>query len=63
MIFSKLKATKILIDKYLMHNLYVIFAKILNICKQMAGNLENESGNIPITLIDIHVFALCNNED
>lgn len=30
-----------------MHNLYAIFAKILNICKQMAGNLVNESGNIP----------------
>ena len=30
-----------------MHNLYAIFAKILNICKQVAGNLVNESGNAP----------------
>ena len=30
-----------------MHNLYAIFAKILNICKQVAGNLVNESGNVP----------------
>ena len=29
-----------------MHNLYTIFAKILNICKQIAGNLVNESGNV-----------------
>lgn len=29
-----------------MHNLYVIFAKFLKICKQVAGNLVNESGNI-----------------
>lgn len=30
-----------------MHNLYAIFAKILNICKQVASNLVNESGNVP----------------
>lgn len=30
-----------------MHNLYVIFVKILNMCKQVAGNLVNESGNVP----------------
>ena len=30
-----------------MHNLYAIFAKLLNICKQIAGNLVNESGNVP----------------
>ena len=39
LIFSKLKVTKLLIDKYRMHNLYAIFAKLLNICKQIAGNL------------------------
>ena len=39
LIFSKLKEAKLLIDKYRMHNLYAIFAKILNICKQVAGNL------------------------
>ena len=27
LIFSKLKVTKLLIDKYRMHNLYAIFAK------------------------------------
>ena len=47
LIFSKLKVTKLLMDKYRMHNLYAIFAKFLNICKQVAGNLVNESGNIP----------------
>ena len=47
LIFSKLKVAKLLIDKYCMHNLYAIFAKILNICKQVAGNLVNESGNVP----------------
>ena len=41
LIFSKLKVTKLLIDKYRMHNLYAIFAKLL------AGNLVNESGNVP----------------
>ena len=46
MIFSKLKVAKLLINKYRMHNLYTIFAKILNICKQIAGNLVNESGNV-----------------
>lgn len=30
-----------------MYNLYAIFAKILNICKQVAGNLDDESGNLP----------------
>ena len=47
LIFSKLKVTKLLMDKYRMHNLYAIFAKLLNICKQVAGNLVNESGNVP----------------
>ena len=47
LIFSKLNEIKHLIDKYRMHNLYAIFAKLLNICKQIAGNLVNESGNVP----------------
>ena len=47
LILDKLKVTKLLIDKYRMHNLYAIFAKLLNICKQVAGNLVNESGNVP----------------
>lgn len=29
-----------------MHNFYAIFAKLLNICKQITGNLVNESGNV-----------------
>ena len=44
---SKLKVAKLLIEKNRMHNLYAIFAKLLNICKQVAGNLVNESGNVP----------------
>lgn len=47
LIFSKLKVTKLLMDKYRMPNLYAIFAKLLNIYKQVAGNLVNESGNVP----------------
>ncbi len=46
LIFNKLKVTKLLIDKYHIHNLHAIFAKILNICKQVAGNLVNELGNV-----------------
>ena len=30
-----------------MHNLYAIFAKYLDICKQLVGNLVNERENIP----------------
>lgn len=47
MIFSKLAVFKQLIYNHHMHNLYAIFAKFLNICKQVAGNLVNESGNVP----------------
>lgn len=47
LIFSRLKVNKLLINKYRMHNLYAIFAKFLNICKQVAGDLVNESGNVP----------------
>ena len=46
LIFSKLKLTKVLIEQYRMHNLYAIFARFLDICKQVAGNLVNESGNV-----------------
>lgn len=44
--FSKLNVTKLLIYNYLMHNLYAIFVKFLEICKEMAGNLVTEQGNI-----------------
>ena len=44
LIFSKLNETKLLIDRYRMHNLYAISAKLLNLCEQIAGNLVNESG-------------------
>ena len=30
-----------------MHNLYAIFAKYLDICKSVAGNLVNARGNLP----------------
>ena len=63
MTFSELNMIKLLIDKYCMHNLYVIFAKFLNICKQEAGNLVNKSGNIPRRGVvprfsDLEVIAL-----
>lgn len=63
LIFSKLKVLKLLIDKYRMHNLYAIFANFLNICKQVAGNLVNESGNVPRRGVvprfsDIEIVAL-----
>lgn len=44
LIFSKLKLTKVLIDPYRMHNLYAIFARFLDICKQVAGNLVMNQG-------------------
>lgn len=46
LIFRKLKVSKLLIDKYLMHNLYAIFAKFLNICKRIAVNFVNGPRNI-----------------
>jgi len=30
-----------------MHNLYAIFAKLLDICKMFSADLVNEKGNIP----------------
>ena len=47
LIFIKLDVLKHLIYIYRMHNLYAIFAKYLDICKQKAGNLVNEQGNVP----------------
>ena len=47
LIFSKLEVLKHLIYIYRMHNLYAIFTKFLDICKQEAGNLVNEQGNLP----------------
>ncbi len=46
-----------------MHNLYAIFAKFLNICKQAAGNLVNELGNVPRRSVipkfsDLKIIAL-----
>lgn len=57
LIFSKLKVTILLIDKYRMHNLYAIFAKFLNICKLVAGILINESGSVP-RFSDLEIVAL-----
>ena len=37
---------KLLIYGHRMYDLYAIFAKFLNICKQVASNLVNESGDI-----------------
>lgn len=47
LVFSKLEVSKHLIYIHRMHNLYAIFAKSLDICKQKAGNLVNEQGNVP----------------
>ena len=46
-----------------MHNLYVIFGKFLDICKQFADNLVNERGNQPRPGVvprfsDLEVIAL-----
>lgn len=47
LIINKLKAFNLLMYNYHMYNLYVIFVKYLDICKQIAGNLVNKQGNIP----------------
>jgi len=47
LIFSILGAFKLLIFNQRMHNLYAIFAKFLDICKQFSTNLVNAQGNIP----------------
>lgn len=63
LIFSKLVVFNQLIYTYRMHNLYAIFVKFLDICKQMAENLVNEHGNIPRPGVvprfsDLEVIAL-----
>ena len=63
LIFSKLKVAKLLIEKYRMHKLSGILEKFMNICKQVSGNLVNESGNIPRRGVvprfsDLEVIAL-----
>lgn len=60
---QQLKLIKLLMDKYRMHNLYAIFAKFLKICKLVAGNLVNESGNVPrkgvvLRFSDLEIVAL-----
>lgn len=47
LIFSKLVVTKLLITINSMYNLYAIFVRFLDISKQLADNLVNESGNVP----------------
>ena len=47
LVFSKLEVSKHLIYIHRMHNSYAIFAKFLDICKQKAGTLVNEQGNVP----------------
>lgn len=63
MIFSKLELLNHLIYHYHVHNLYAIFAKFLDICKQMARNLVNEYDNMPRSGVvprfsDLEVIAL-----
>ena len=64
LIFSTLVVSNplstIIID---MHNFVAKFGKILEICKQFAGNLVNEKGNVPRrgvvpTFSDLEVVAL-----
>ena len=47
LIFSNLVVIKTLSSNHRMYNLYTIFVKILEICKQFSENLVNESGNVP----------------
>lgn len=47
LIINKLVVIKQLIYIQRIHNLYAIFAKNLNICKQVAGNIVDELGNVP----------------
>lgn len=63
LIISILMVSNQLIAISYMHNLYAIFAKFLDICKQFAGNLVNEQGNIPRCGVvprfsDLEVLAL-----
>lgn len=46
MIISILEVIKLLMSNQRMHNLYAIFVKNLEICKENAGNLVDELGNI-----------------
>ena len=66
-IFSKVDVLKYLIYIYRMYSLYVIFAKYLDICKQKAGNLANEQGNVPrpvgkICALTILQYINCKNK-
>src|SRR5574344_90504 len=47
LIFSTLKLSNALMTNLYMHNLYAIFAKFLEICKQFADNRVDEKGNQP----------------
>src|SRR5574344_246332 len=47
LIISILMVIKLLIYSSIMHNLYAIFAKFLDICKMFSADLVNEKGNIP----------------
>ena len=44
LIISILMVIKLLIYSSIMHNLYAIFAKFLDICKMFSGDLVNEKG-------------------
>ena len=62
--FSNLVVAKLLSYKVIgMHNFVAKFGKILEICKQFAGNQVNEKGNVPRrgvvpTFSDLEVVAL-----
>ena len=46
LMFRELEIFNYIIFRYCMHNLYTMFAKFLDICKQKAGDLVNQRDNI-----------------
>lgn len=63
LIISIIEVVKLLISNQRMHNLYAIFVKNLEICKENAGNLVDELGNIKRSGVvpkfsDLEIIAL-----
>ena len=62
-IYSNLAVIKTLNSSHRMHNLYVNFVRIFDICKSFSTNLVNELGNMPRPGVvpkfsDLEVIAL-----
>ena len=63
LIFSNLMVAKLLNTNHHMHNLFTIFAKFLEICKEFSKEIVNEKGNLPRVGVvprfsDLEVIAL-----